>query len=360
MSKNKTQIAACLFSLSPDADGAIQLFPAGQFDAPRGALRGQGPWKLDAPSAQRLISAVARRTNPILIDYEHQSLLVAENGKPVPAAGWIEPASLQWREGEGLFAAEVKWTGAASAHIAADEYRYLSPVFSYNADGVVLDILSVALTNNPAIDGMRAVTVAAASFFALTPPHEDPMNKALLALLGLPEDADEAAVLAAATALKAGADQVAALSTQVAALKAQTPDPAKFVPIESVKALQTELAALSATVNADKISKLIEPALADGRLLPAQKDWAESLGKSNFAALSAYLDTAQPIAALSGLQTGGKVPTAVDKTLPVEERAKAEFEGSAALRAEFGSADTYIAYCKASESGAVKILGGND
>ena len=36
------------------------------------------------------------------------------------------------------------------------------------------------------------------------------------------------------------------------------------------------------------------------------KAWARDLGASNLAALSTYLQTAQPIAALTSTQTGGK------------------------------------------------------
>ena len=48
--------------------------------------------------------------------------------------------------------------------------------------------------------------------------------------------------------------------------------------------------------------------LGDGRLLPPQEAWARDLGKSNIAQLTAYLETAQPIAALTSTQTQGKPP----------------------------------------------------
>lgn len=133
------------------------------------------------------------------------------------------------------------------------------------------------------------------------------MPAELLACLGLPDDADAAAVLAAVTALKA---QVADAQTQLAALSAQTPDPAQYTPVSALAALQTELAALTAKVREDELAKLIAPALADGRLLPAQKDWAEALGRKDIASLSAYLATAQPLAALTGTQTQGQAPAA--------------------------------------------------
>ena len=44
------------------------------------------------------------------------------------------------------------------------------------------------------------------------------------------------------------------------------------------------------------------------------EEWARDLGKSNRAALTAYLDKAQPIAAIAGSQTLGKPPVADEKT----------------------------------------------
>lgn len=346
MRKKQPQIAACLFSLSPDADGSIQLFPAGDFDAPRGALRGKGPWRLDAQSAQRLISAVSQRSNDILIDYEHQSLLCAKNGQPVPAAGWIAGASLEWRDDPlattGLFATQVKWAAAASNLINADEYRYLSPVFSYDAKtGEVLDILNVALTNNPAIDGMQAVTVAAASLLASTSlinPTESAMDEELrerlLWLFNLPTLATDADILAeldkakalisspdtAATSLldvlAAKNDEIAALSAQVGTEAAQiTPevDLTKYAPISVVNELHGQLAALSAGAVDDRVEKLIEQGKADGRIIGEEyAAYLTSMGKKNFAALSGLLATAQPIAALTGMQTDGRDPVATN------------------------------------------------
>ncbi|EFA28511.1 bacteriophage Mu I protein GP32, partial [Haemophilus influenzae HK1212] len=85
---------------------------------------------------------------------------------------------------------------------------------------------------------------------------------------------------------------VAALSTQVG-----NPDPAKFVPVEQVAALQADFNALKTSVEADKKAALITAALSQGKLAPALKDWAQSLSVE---ALSAYLEKAPAMVALSG------------------------------------------------------------
>ncbi|HEY8035218.1 MAG TPA: phage protease [Methylobacter sp.] len=354
----KAAIAVCSFELSGSGDAAMQLFPAGTFDAPRGALRGKGPWRLDAAAAQRLIATVARRSNDIVIDYEHQSLLTAQNGKPVVAAGWIGPQTLEWREPPaahpGLFALNPKFTAAASGHIAADEIRYVSPVFSYDAKtGEVLDIINVALTNNPAIDGMQAVTVAAANLLAantLLNPTESIMDieellEQLRWMFNLPTlatldeikaELDKAKALLSSNAADAAATslidhltaknaEIAALTTQVSTATAHislTPDPAKYVPIEVVNELNGKLAALSGDTVDMQIEKLIEDGVKTGRIIgAASKQWLTDMGKKDIAALQGYLDVAQPIAALSGMQTTGKKPPAADDQLSDEELA---------------------------------------
>ena len=49
-------------------------------------------------------------------------------------------------------------------------------------------------------------------------------------------------------------------------------------------------------------------------------------------------------------------PAAINQNLPVEERAKAEWDNNPGLRAEFGDFSTYLAFEKAHEEGKVKIL----
>lgn len=204
--------------------------------------------------------------------------------------------------------------------IRAGEYRFLSPVFRADADtGAVLELLMAAITNNPALDGMDAV---AARFSSQPEPLMNETLKKLLAALGLPETTAEAEALVAVAALKAKADGADGLQAEVVALKtaaAAAPDPAKFVPIDTMKALQTEVAALTARINGGEVDSLVKSAIAGGKLLPAQEKWARDLGAKDVAALTAYLDTAQPIAALLGTQTGGKPAGGDDETTTQSE-----------------------------------------
>lgn len=293
-------------ALIPGAQ-AVQLLPAGEFRARDGRPENLPAWKLDAATAAALIERVrARATRPV-VDYEHQSLHSEKNGQAAPAAGWIDPASLQWREGQGLFA-RVEWTERAAAMIAAGEYKYLSPVLLFDRrTGVVVDLLMAAVTNTPAIDGMDEVTTLRAAARYL--PEESAVDRTkLIAALGLKAEATDTEIEAAIAALNTSAKQVGELQTQLAALKTSAPDPSKFVPVETMRAVQDQLAALSAKVTGSEVDQVVRQALTDGKLLPAQEAWARELGAKDLAALKSYLDKTPAIAALRGTQTQGKAP----------------------------------------------------
>jgi phage I-like protein len=344
--RSAVAVAACTFAVQAAGAGAglmrrVQYFPAGEFRSGDVRPADVPAWRIDAASAARVIERFNARMarKPLVVDYEHQSLHKEKNGQPAPAAGW--PKSLEWVEGEGLFGT-VEMTARAAAAIDAKEYLYFSPVFAYSpADGTVLEILMGALTNDPGIERMQPLSLMAAATAAFLPsldqPQEHPVNpllKALLAALGMPETpTDEAATAAltalgplqplqarasvataACTALQLPADASAEVITAACtSLRTGQADPARFVPVETVTQLQSQIAALTARQMAADVDALVKPALADGRLLPAMEDWARNLGKTNVAALTSYLAAAQPIAALTGTQTQGLPPSGTAK-----------------------------------------------
>lgn len=159
----KTPLIAALtvdLSLLGTAEGeaprVIKLLPAGEFRARDGRPEECPAWRLDEAAAAVLIAEANRRETPYVIDYEHQTLHAAINGKPAPASGWFH--TLEWRD-DGLYATDVEWTVSAAAMIVSKEYRYLSPVFTYDKSGRVAVLLHVALTNNPALDELPELQV---------------------------------------------------------------------------------------------------------------------------------------------------------------------------------------------------------
>lgn len=356
-------LAAC----SVPVDGTvqrIQLIPAGEFRANDGRPVDAPFWRLNPQRAAVLVAELNARPVRLMVDYEHQTLFTAQNGQPNPASGWL--SGFEWIDGKRLYA-EVQWTAAAKQRIAGGEYRYISPVFQYTASGDILSLLPPALTNTPALDQLDPVALAAASRLlnTLQPSQKDEaMNEAqklMLSLLGLPETASEAEQLAAMQQIQSSTDGKKLAEALAAAKEAAKPEnkPAEpnptaapaapagqpandepgapntaaasqQVPLSALQGLQQQVAALSqqlAAHEAEKTAQLITAALSDGRLLPAQKAWAEGLGKTNPQALADFLATAQPLAALSATQTGGIPPAAAEKGLTADEAKVAEMLG---------------------------------
>lgn len=330
-------VAACTYSLAgaTELDGGLvllQLTPAGEFLPSDGRALDSPAWRIDAASASAVIDRFRALNQPPVIDYEHQTLNKEKNGQPAPAAGWMR--DLRWIDGKGLYAV-TDLTARAKGFIDSKEYLYISPVFEYAKDtGTVLAIHMAALTNTPALHGMDPLTLraAASAAFLIPTTHQEPtlnpLLKAVLAALGLPDTTTETAACAAlneigpiatlrdkaaaactALGLQADATPASVIAACTSLRSAAAVDPAKYVPVAVVDELRTSMVALTARQVQADIDAAVVPALADGRLLPgAQETWARDLGKTNLAALTAYLATAQPIAALASTQTNGKPP----------------------------------------------------
>ena len=279
------------------SDGVwVRLIPAGTFSG----RDGRGPYHAGDRAQLEHIAAMTRQyagTTDLVVDYEHQTLKSAQNGKPAPAAGWVR--KVEARE-DGIYG-QIEWTASAQSAIEAKEYRYLSPVYFHTKDGKVLALQCVALTNTPNLNGLAELS--AHSVFQQTPNsnNEDNMDE-LLAALGLETGASEDDVLIAVNSLLTGASAIAvaaglakdakpeevltavqsafadrdavaklfgvdpakgddiAVAAQTA-LASANPDPAKFVPIAQVTAMQADLTALKTQMGKDKAEEAVEDAM---------------------------------------------------------------------------------------------------
>lgn len=323
-SSDSSPVAVLSLELSAASDGWYHLLPAGHFKAKDGRPEDVpgGHWFLDASTAATVIARNASLSNDRPVDYEHQTLNSEKNGQAAPAAGWFNASELQWRDDSGLWI-KPRWTDRARDFIANKEYRFLSAVFPYDeATGKPLWIHSIALTNDPGLDGLHPLaSLKAGSLnptFTTQEKTMDPILAAILKALGFqladetkPEDLPkQEQVLAALKAIQDKAATADVLAGQVAVLKATPPeakpDPAKYVPIAALTEMQAQLAVLKATATTSELDTLISQAKDDGRLLPSMEEWAKDYGQKDMAALKAFLEKAPAIAALKGTQTSGK------------------------------------------------------
>ena len=124
---------------------------------PYGVIKGRDGRRFKMFNTKEVIAETIRRFNPtgvqntidLVVDYEHQTDLSAENGKPAPAGGWIK--ELFDKGNAGLWG-KVSWTARAKEFIQSRQYRFLSPVFKHDKDGNVLALLRAGLTNAPNLE----------------------------------------------------------------------------------------------------------------------------------------------------------------------------------------------------------------
>lgn len=304
----------------------VQLFPYGTWTG----RNGLGPYTIpDKAHAERVIAATAAAQGPVdlMFDYDHQAVRAPSVAGRAVASGWITALHA---EDDGLWA-DVDWTPAAAAAIAAREYRYTSPYFLHDKKtGAVTRIINAGLTNTPNFN------LAAVIASALTGEDAN-MNEFLMAIakaLGLADDATQEQVMAeiarlmststaiasATTALGIdAASDGAAIASAIAGLKSKAVDPSQFVPAAEVAALNARLLA----VEGDRHAEAVASAIETGRLMPALKDWA--LDPKNRAAAASFIDKA-PVILAPGAST--TKPVNLDAvTLTDEDKAVASMMG---------------------------------
>jgi phage I-like protein len=294
----------------------VPLVPAGQVIGRDGRQ-----WR--NPHPEQVAESFRQLRRDLPIDIEHSTELKGPKGEPAPAVGWV--MELEVRAGE--IWGRTEWTGDGKALVANRAYRYLSPVIIYDrASGDIVGITSVGLTNQPNL----VLPALNSDNGGDPPPHtEDTMLKALLAALGLPEDADQETALAKIKELKS---EMAA-----AANRAEAPSLEKFVPRADYDA------ALARATNAEQamkgirqeqleasITMEIEKALQEGKITPATVEYhkAQCRQEGGLERFAEFVKAAPAIGGASGLD--GRQPKDQSTALNSEQAAIAAMFGNSA------------------------------
>lgn len=133
----------------PPSKDLFRILPRGTFHTYDNRTDATGGWVGDIEALAANLNA---RDDYIEIDYNHARFKAPPaDGTLAPAAGWIKRVEAR---ADGLYATEVEWTSKAYTMITNREALYISPALIVDANGSILDILNVALVNDPAIKGL--------------------------------------------------------------------------------------------------------------------------------------------------------------------------------------------------------------
>lgn len=308
--------------IEPEANATTEI-PRRLLIVPWGTVESDaGSFLCDDEAARETLAAFAAHGTDLPVDFEHQTL-GGDYSSPsglAPAAGWITglaavSPSEAGRSGQpaapGLWA-DVTWTGGGAERLASREYRYVSPVALVRRnDRRIVGVHSVALTNKPAIAGMRPVVNRAA-----------PADHSIGGLDPADPTAAHFAALRVALSLEATADEALVLRTAVGRLRAY-------------QGAEAERAA----------SVRVESAMAAGKLTNAQRDWAIALALRSPAEFDRWADGAPVLVAAGRIcapdRRTNNEHSGPDRTMAAA--ARAEWRSNRAFLERLCSEDAYAA-----------------
>jgi phage I-like protein len=266
--------------------------------APWGEVQSStGTFVVDDEAAQATIASFRAHGTDVPVDYEHQTLGGGYSSPTglAPAAGWIKalsavsPVAAQNEAAAepGLWA-DVQWTEEALERLRRREYRYLSPVaLVRRSDHRLIGIHSVALTNKPAIVGMKPVVnrdpVPPPAPGEAMPDEQAPSEETVVAVKVVGEGGDFG-VMAAARGLRIALALGENAGVETILLAAT----------ERIRTLEMEGRLRAAS---DRVSR----AMTSGKLTPAQRDWAMALARRDLAAFEEWEAAAPVIVSLGRL-----------------------------------------------------------
>lgn len=276
-------------------------------------------WKLNADN---ILANAANAKTDYPGDYHHASLTAKETGVEAPACGWVDPASLVGDE-NGI-SGMVEWTDKALNAIQSKEFKYISPVFTYNAGGETVAFKGFALTHYPNLGDLKPVTNAQDNP-TLEEKYMDELLEQLRWMLNLPTAStpeeilgelkklqerlqshvsdDEAANAADLNTL----ETLANIETRLETLAANSQqDLTGYVPRSEFDTVRNELSAITTAAEDKRVETAVNSAIEAGKVSPANKTWAENLCRTNPESFDQFVANSAQAVPLGEDQHGGE------------------------------------------------------
>lgn len=285
-------------------DGWIRIVPIGEFP-----FHHDGPHALDAEAIGEMARNFADRATDLSVDIDHRSLW-----GDTASVGWIDEVEAR---DDGLYAKYPVWTPGGEALVHDRTYRYFSPVYYRRTGKDGLDmgwaLDSVALTNRPFFDQGEIDHIGNASPAADSPEDQDTtMDREELAqLLGI-DVADVTDEVIANSIKELKANQKPAPDAPATdpdpipeAKEAGDGDPVAIVNsrLEALEKAQADQVKEAADARAES---LVDSAIANGKILPADRAVYLNGAKSDYDQTKAALDAKKANSAMpEGVQTPG-------------------------------------------------------
>lgn len=280
---NSSTLAVCraISQAMPEGDAPdrIPVIPAGTTVGVDGRV-----FVLADPEA--VVRAFRDGGRELPVDLEHSTHIKGPKGEEAPAVGWITDLAVD----QGAIIAAISWNASGRSLIADKSYRFYSPAFTHDADGRVIALRSLGLTNEPNFTSLPALN------------RETTMDRTkLIALLGLAATATDAEIETAITSS-------IALNRQGA-----KPDPLLYVPKADLDAALNRANTAEAklkkrdedTAEAEAVA-LVDGAVKDGKVAPASRDHYLTLCRSGqTATVKAMLATLPTLGAAQKSKTEG-------------------------------------------------------
>lgn len=206
------------------ADGWVHVCPLGEYTWKRwedGKVVETIVQVIDREACEAMAASYPLSQPASLIDLDHESM---DKSKRTAAVGWGKRAEVR---DNGLWV-QIEWTPEGRALVADKVYRFNSPVFPreglVHLDGEryrVTQLGTIALTNDPNLRGQEPLTNRRPAANPNQTNKTMDIKATLLALLGLPAEATDEQIKAAAEAVKGDKPKVDALNKRIQELQTQ-------------------------------------------------------------------------------------------------------------------------------------------